>query len=447
MAIQNDPRMYSAGAVQFDSSPSVNMYAQLMAKRDAQKRAKDEALNQYFDKELRDLSPTGVRDVHKPGIMADIGAAQQYWYDNKDKIMKGGAERVEFQRKIQNTSHTIQKAKDRDKFLLELGKAKYEGKYDPDEDDLNVLDKVGRSVYDKESYKDDGVSDYGWGDLPSQAAQFDVDKQNKFWATVDKGIDAGKKYDYTKQYKNPQTGQVIVPFTEINTAAQIKGKADRAKQLALSDPSAKKHYKQLSNLDNSELWEKYNTAFQSVYGKDKIVSNPEDFAAAEAIIRNSVAQKEGEEQELNYQQRQDDKRINISINKGSGGTDTGLLDYDVLGTYKNKVVDIDATKNGTKERFKGVVIKDVDAKDQELIGTKPYHDNGLTYYKVRPDGDWEGRDGQVISWAKVAQANLDKTSANEAKLGRTTLTADKTKPGTGNGRVETLAERMRKNKK
>jgi hypothetical protein len=115
------------------------------------------------------------------------------------------------------------------------------------------------------------------------------------------------------------------------------------------------------------------------------------------------------------------------IRAGSGSSGTGLLNYDVLKTYEGKKTNIKTVMGGGKEDFDVVLKKDVDVKDQELIGVSPYNNGGVSYYKVRPDGDWEGKDGQVVSWAKVAQANLDKTSANEAKRGRTTLTADKTK--------------------
>ena len=159
-----------------------------------------------------------------------------------------------------------------------------------------------------------------------------------------------------------------------------------------------------------------------------IIDSPEELAAAEAIMQAQSMVKKGEELRLDKELANQRAQVNISLNKGGGSTPTDdLANYDVLETYKNKVSEIVRKKDGVTETFNGINVKDVDKKDQELIGVEPYKDNGLTYYRVRPDGDWEGKGGQVISWAKVAQANLDKTAANEVKRGRTQLTADKTK--------------------
>jgi hypothetical protein len=301
-----------------DTTPLMQFNLQQKAKR----QAMEDATAQYFDKELRELNPNGVRDVHKSGIVADINDAKAYWMQNKEKVMKGGLERAEFEKKMQNAAYNIQKAKDRDKFLLELGKAKFEGKYNPEEDDLKVIENVGKSIYDKSSYKDDGVSDYSWGDLSTSIPDFDADKQSKFWTAATKGLSAGKVYDYSKSKTNPTTGQVVVPFQKVFSGDQVKQIGQEAAQLIGSDKSAKKYYNKILNNPDSEQWQKLNEAYQRTFGKDKIVSTPEQAAAADAIIRASIPVEQGEEQELNYAQRQADKRLNINLNlagRGSGG--------------------------------------------------------------------------------------------------------------------------------
>ncbi len=49
--------MFTGGAVKFDTEPSVNFYAQLMAHQ----QAKRDALDQYYQKVLSDTTPTGMR--------------------------------------------------------------------------------------------------------------------------------------------------------------------------------------------------------------------------------------------------------------------------------------------------------------------------------------------------------------------------------------------------
>jgi len=66
--------------------------------------------------------------------------------------------------------------------------------------------------------------------------------------------------------------------------------------------------------------------------------------------------------------------------------------------------------------------------DKDLFSkVEPYTNNGMKYYKVLNDGNWEGKGGQIIYAADVARANLDKTALNEANRGRTNL-----KPTLGN---------------
>ena len=64
MAIVNDPRLYSGGSAEFDSTPTVNLYANLLAK----KQAKMDALDEYDKKRLDTINPNGVRDVDRSAL-------------------------------------------------------------------------------------------------------------------------------------------------------------------------------------------------------------------------------------------------------------------------------------------------------------------------------------------------------------------------------------------
>jgi hypothetical protein len=63
--------------------------------------------------------------------------------------------------------------------------------------------------------------------------------------------------------------------------------------------------------------------------------------------------------------------------------------------------------------------KDIASADLDLITNNgkvnPIDDEDGAYFIVRPDGDWEGEGGQIITAASVARANLDKTSLSEEK--------------------------------
>lgn len=119
----------------------------------------------------------------------------------------------------------------------------------------------------------------------------------------------------------------------------------------------------------------------------------------------------------------------------------GLGDYDIFGDYepvmRPKTITVE-TKDGIfprKEKKDVTVIleKDVDVNDKKLIGdvSPQVDDDGIRFYVVRKDGDWEGRNGQVISRRKVAQRNMDATSQNEVKRGRLSKNiTPKTSPAT-----------------
>ena len=422
MALQNPSNLYEFGNVKVDSTPSVALYGQLMAR----KQAKDEAIDDYYRKLPHTINTAGMRDQDRAGLDQAINEWQKYGMQNKDKIRKGrNQEAFDFDARHRAILAKIEESKNRAKTDLELGKMRFskENSYIFDDPSfMKTQSKHSLPIWDA-NHKE---LDLGTVAIPPRP--FGDDEQGKLWATATKGLTPGKQYDYTKSKTNPQTGQVIVPFQKTFSPEQVKKIAEQYAGMTSQDKSAKAYYNNLINTPNKDEWEELQNAYVKYFPND-IVDTPEKAAAADAIIRATVPQEVGEEQELNYSQRQDDKRININLNKGGGGvaSPNDLANYDVLETYKNKVSEIVRKKDGVTETFKGINIKDVDTKDQELIGVKPYKDNGLTYYKVRPDGDWEGAGGQVISWAKVAQANLDKTAANEVKRGRTQLTADKTK--------------------
>jgi len=387
------------------------------ARVEAERQAKEEALNQYFTDLQGKINTAGVRvqdlDSEYGGINKDIEGWRQSWLANKDEIKRGGLAQQEHLAKYNEILRKIEQSKGRAKSELEIGKAKFEGKYDPTEDDLGVLNNIGKSIYDPTSYKKDGVSEYGWQDLSPSIPEFDADRQSKFWGGATKGMTAGKMYDYDKKRTDVTTGQAIIPYTKQYSKEQIKQIADESGDLVTGDKSALKYYRGILNDPNSDKWQELNSAYQSIYGKDKFVSTPQQAAQADAIIRASAIQERGEEQELNRQQAQQYKIFNIQqSHRGSGASDN-LADYDVLGKYQGKV------KNFGGVRY--IEAKDIDQRDMELIGTMPYNVNGKRGYLVDDNGDWKGANDQFISWAKVAQANLDKTTESEAKRGRLTL--------------------------
>lgn len=341
MALQNDPRMFTGGAVVFNSNPTVQFQAQQLAK----KQAKEEALNKYFDDQLKSLNTEGIRkhDLVDPegkgrGIVDKINAWQKKWMENKEGILRGGQPKMQSDMELQDIRRQIAEAKAAGSFFNDLGKARAKGEYNPDEDELQILDKVTKPIYDPESKKADGTP-YGWGDVAPVVPEFDAKKQNEYWLASTKGLQPGKQYDYDKLTVNAKTGQAIVPFKEAYSPGQVKAIAEQAGEIAMNDKSVKKHFNKILDNPTSEEWEKLNKAYQSVFGTDKVVSTPEQAAQADAIIRASVPTKEGQEQEVNYSQMLSDRKMMAAFNsaliasRGGGNNETGKTTGNVFDDF------------------------------------------------------------------------------------------------------------------
>lgn len=110
MAIVNDPRLYSGGSAILDSTPSVNLYANLLAK----KQAKMDALDEYDKKRLDTVNPNGVRDNDREGFDGRIGQLRSFYNQYKDNIRKGGTpESFAYEKMFRDVSRFINESKER----------------------------------------------------------------------------------------------------------------------------------------------------------------------------------------------------------------------------------------------------------------------------------------------------------------------------------------------
>jgi len=341
MALQNDPRMFTGGAVVFNSNPTVQFQAQQLAK----KQAKEEALNKYFDDQLKSVNTEGLReiDLRDPekkgrGIADRIETWANNWKSNKESILKGGDAKMKSDMELQDIRRQIAETKAGRTFFGDLGKAKAEGKFDPDEDELKLLDKVSLPVYDPRSKKPDGTP-YGWGDVAPVVPEFDAKKQNEYWSAVTSGIKPGVVYDYDKAKVNKQTGQLIVPAKEAYSPGQIKAMSERAGGIAMNDESIRKHFKKILDSPTSEEWERLNKAYQSVFGTDKMATTEKQLAEADAIIKGSVPAKEWNDKDIDYAQRLADRRLEAAYrsaliaSRGGGNNETGKTTGNVFDDF------------------------------------------------------------------------------------------------------------------
>lgn len=401
--------IYSTGRFQVDLSP----IDQVIKQREAEKKAASDAASKYLASMQEKVNTVGVRDIDRVGDKG-IDAQMQQWVNygtsNLGKISKGGAEQAEFLKMYRGILSNIEKSKNRANTIKEIGKLKVEGKYDPDDDDLGVLDKMGKPIYDEESYKPDG-SEYGWADLPTNAPEFDPARQDRFFKSVEGG--AKVTYDEKNARQDELTGKIYIP-TGYNDE-DIKMMASNAYNVLPGDRSARKHYKKL--LSDGDWLARAQTEYQSIFGNDQKVDTPEKAAAADTIMRARLAGGEKEvvdpaftqklkKQMEDYRQklrkeiisiqdrnatnrmREKEQYINqrAAARKASGGGSDDPITY---GEYY-----------GTKAKDGKVYVQDIDKQDYNFVSRDfkvlpKRNQNDQLYYDVKKDGNWEGSNGTI----------------------------------------------------
>jgi hypothetical protein len=111
MALQNHPAMYTGGAVRFDSTPYTNFAINFEQRR----KAKDEALDNYYQNLAKGINPAGVRTVDIDGFMKRTGELQNFWQQNRDAVknprLDGGKAQSELMSRYQDAISYIQRSK------------------------------------------------------------------------------------------------------------------------------------------------------------------------------------------------------------------------------------------------------------------------------------------------------------------------------------------------
>lgn len=426
MAVSIPREIYTLGAVQFSTQPLAQLQGQLLAR----KAAKEEALNKYFYDLQGKINTAGVRQVDVAGIDQDIKNWQQSW--SKDAK---GLQKLEHQANYQNILRRIEQSKNRAKLEMDLGKMRVEGKYDPDEDDLQVQQRIGLSVYDPRSYKADGVSEYGLGDLSPSVPEFDATKQNQFFSAVTKGKTAGEVPDTSRApIIEKGTGYIITPFKKEFSKEQIIAMANDAGELTKADRVSRKYYNRILGNPESDQFINLKAAYD-ILSPGGIMDTPEEVAKADAFIRFSQPVEVGTKRVKEEDWRE--RAIFQAFLRSQTSTGVNLLDYDVLGKYNPQIANIVQPGATAEERIavptEVVFEKDIPSEDLELITNKgsvsAIVEKGMKpYFKVRSDGNWEGARGKLIDKSSVARSNLDKTSLTEERRLRQGLIKTTTVP-------------------
>lgn len=438
MAIINPANLYGGGqGILRDDF--VNFAANQKAKR----RAIDEASNQYFTKIVEGINTAGVRDVDQPYINQRLAGLQSKWLSNKDLIKKGGLPQQDFLKEISSIRQDIDRSKGRGELLLTIGKAQFDGKFKPREKDLPILQKIGLPINDPNSKREDGVTEYGLGDLSASA---------KPWTSRDEMQLAKTAIGNFKPTYDPSTpevdmgssGQVIV--TERFKPEEIKAIGESAARLIKGNNSAESYYEDL--LENPDSVKRATEALQKVYGANlpdgsPLVANDATKMAQglmldkafSTIVQRPVVDKEEErkfKEKLQREKLANQKAIAIMKEAGKDRRAKAYAQYNIENVYGT----VSSVPTQTVNLPMGVTLKVKDITNlsledkEDLLGTQrtmlgtmgykytPIKYNNRMYVAVDDNGRLIDKDMNVLDETQVLANTIKRTGKIEKPLGK-----------------------------
>lgn len=290
MPLHNDNRLYSGGAVTFNTQPSVNFYANLLAR----KAAREDALDEYYRKLPSTINDAGMRDQERPELNKRVNDIMEYSIKNKEALRNprsdNGKAQYELEKMYRDAHGFVNTSKDLAKTDLEIGKKRLEGNspwlFDDDEmintlaaHHLPLNDPNHRSI------------DLATLDVPPKP--YGAKEIGEDWKVAVGEMKARKTQDEANARKDATTGTVIIPYKEVYEPNQVKQIAENFGNIVSGDKGKQRQF--LKMAEDKPTYDSYNKAFKSVYGIDKDISSATDMAKAHAIIKAQVPIGQGED--------------------------------------------------------------------------------------------------------------------------------------------------------
>lgn len=262
--------IYSGGAVKLDSQPFVNFYTNMLAK----KQAKDEALDQYYQNQFKNVNPAGARTQDLPQFTEKVNEWQKFYYQNKDNIRNprkdGGKAASEFQSRLIDAQNYIQQSKNEAKITQEVMPLLR----DPDKRSRIPDSVIGDLAIHDLPLSDPKRKSFDFSKLNFDAKPFDVNMQKNYLQGIQQGLKMDEAITGVKKDPNGFTQTVT---TTASLGDQAKGAIqNRAAGAYASDPSFK-HFVD-TELSKPGNYQQLNSIFKKQYGTD--IAHPEDLATA-----------------------------------------------------------------------------------------------------------------------------------------------------------------------
>jgi len=402
MAIINDPRLYSAGAVTFDATPSTNLYGQLMAK----KQAKMEALDEYDRQRINNVNPQGVRDVDRQKFDQLLDEIRGYYNTNKDKIRKGNSsEAYQYEKMFRDVNQFVNQSKERTA-KQDAAIKFYQDKLK--QDGIVPDDYMTELAMNDKPIDDEGSATFNLTKWLSSPKPFNSQNYLKKFADI-------KRTPGTATYK-PIDGQPLSQTETIEEKFTPESKSVIAARAANDFENSYSFRSQVQNeIKDPVRRGQLANLFKNEFGVD--ASQPEDYATAftiEMMQPTMVKSKSVPNKEAIMSKQQAYKQSNIRLASALGvGAWKDKYTFDKIaieeGVNRNDLTVTDLLKNATQSDGKLNI-------EPSLLGLPDYAQN----LKISADGKEISYDvtyeGGKTETTKVAAETPKKFMSNKLDL-------------------------------
>lgn len=417
---------YAVGAVVFDSTPYTNYFL----RQEAETKAREEALNKYFQDMDATISPTGM-DVESdfPALEAMRENWRKYGLENKELINSkrdGGKAYVQFMRMFGDMKGYIEQSKQKVGQIQEYNKFRMNNPDSIiDEEFIANVDRtrqpikkvvsmmlgnqVGRVVVDNQDWK------------PIDFTEFEAVKPlspNELIATrksYSANIKPSLNIESTRKSERDPLSDIITTVSafdpeQLKTIGSVAGgDYDANKRLRVTVRGAKPSPEEMQMLT---------AGFQSVYGPEAKIDTPKDLYVAQAIL-DHVGQQSTEKEVVNNtrkQQQEEAQQMRLASYKSSldrqeaaykeslkQGTENTWLEKQIQ-NLENDPLEVLSTKKPSGESFNVKVIKvhtpvkkmfSVDGIEPDIIVQLPNGDFQGRFYK-REDNKIKLQNGRKV---------------------------------------------------
>lgn len=394
------PNIYTLGQVKVDTSSLADLQGKLLAQR----QAKEEALNKYFEKQMGTLSSEGIAKNDMPDYEKSIADLKNYWKQNAQAIKKGGQSKADFDNKVQGIKNFISESKDKKSQTLKYREQYQFGTKIPTDSDMDILGYMELPVKDPKRINPKTGNPYGLTDLSVQIPPFTTAKKQSWISNISKDIVpiVGK----ATVIVDKKSGKKISTYPLSYEDNKIKYMADIAASSLRADREALNYYEQLKNDPTSAEFIELKKAWDAskMFVGDEM-DTPEDLAKAE-ILR---------EFKIKPRTKTDISDIDKpAARTGGGGSKDKWEDYYFLDKYTPVPIG-----NTGKQGIEAINVGAAQRKVLDNLKIIPFYDveSGKDYYIYDGPGQWRGEDGQIVTNDDVAEATAPQELKRTRKAG------------------------------